>query len=72
MEEIAGRPEPRGNLPTDEELKEYWAWYGQLPFREKIREDGIVGWLLHTNTGVVLALAAQLVVVIALVWFGVL
>lgn len=49
-------------MKTDEELEisEHWDRYYALPFREKIREDGVSGWLLHTNTGIVLTLVAVL------------
>jgi hypothetical protein len=58
----------------ERELSEDWDRYCALTFAEKIRQEGVMSWLLHTNTGVtvmvVFGLALGLAVVSVLVPLG--
>jgi hypothetical protein len=51
----------------EREISEHWDQYYALTFGEKIRQEGVVSWLLHTNTGITVSVVSGLVLGLALV-----
>jgi hypothetical protein len=57
----------RGEEETERAaVAEHWERYYALSLRDKLHEDGTLGWLLHTNAGVITFVALQLAVAAAL------